>query len=182
MPPAPSYDQSLEGSWKFAPDPRDAGLERHWYASGYDDGRWYAIRTDASWQEQGFPDYQGVGWYRVSFRLPVTLPRTVYLYLGEVASAYRLFVNGREVEHSHVQWPRRLTYADVTAALHAGQRNVIALRVEPPQPPQPTSGRCREGRPDPSRPGRAAQCRATAAHLPRSRRPQASADLDERSA
>ncbi|HEX8755488.1 MAG TPA: TIM-barrel domain-containing protein, partial [Steroidobacteraceae bacterium] len=31
-------------------------------------------------------------------------------------------------------WPRRLTYADITAALHAGQHNVIALRVVPPQP------------------------------------------------
>ncbi|HEY2037151.1 MAG TPA: TIM-barrel domain-containing protein, partial [Steroidobacteraceae bacterium] len=36
-----------------------------------------------------------------------------------------------------VQWPRRLTYADITAALRAGERNVIALRVEPPEPPQP---------------------------------------------
>ena len=135
MPPAPSYDQSLSGNWRFAPDPRNAGLERRWYASGYDDGRWHAIRTDAPWQEQGFPDYHGVGWYRISFRLPVTLPRTVYLYLGEVASAYRLFVNGREIEHSHVQWPRRLTYSEVTAALHPGQRNIIALRVEPPPPP-----------------------------------------------
>ena len=135
LPPAPSFDQGLAGSWKFAPDPNDAGVKARWYAGGYDDARWHAIRTDAPWQEQGFTDYHGIGWYRASFRLPVTLPRTVYLYLGEVAGAYRLFVNGQEVEHSHVQWPRRLTYADVTAALHAGQRNVIALRVEPPQPP-----------------------------------------------
>jgi len=137
VPPVPAYDQSLEGDWKFSPDPHDAGLQGHWYESGYDDSHWSPIRTDASWQAQGFPDYQGVGWYRASFPLPATLPRRVYLYLGEVASAYRLFVNGQEVEHSHVQWPRRLTYADITAALRAGQRNFIALRVEPPQPPQP---------------------------------------------
>ena len=135
MPPAPSYDQSLAGSWKFAPDPNDAGLEGHWYASGYDDRRWHAIRTDAPWQQQGFPDYHGIGWYRATFRLPAALPRTVYLYLGEVASAYRLFVNGQEIQHSHVQWPRRLTYAEVTAALRPGQGNIIALRVEPPPPP-----------------------------------------------
>jgi alpha-glucosidase (family GH31 glycosyl hydrolase) len=131
IPPAPSYDQSLAGVWKFAPDPHAAGLGGHWYASDYDDGRWRPIRTDAPWQQQGYPDYQGVGWYRASFRLPATLPRSVYLYLGEVASAYRLFVNGEEVQHSHVQWPRRLTYADITGTLHPGQRNVIALRVEP---------------------------------------------------
>ena len=135
IPPAPSYDQSLGNVWKFAPDPHDAGLAGHWYASGYDDARWHTIRTGESWQKQGFPHYAGIGWYRISFRVPASLPPAVYLYFGEVASGYRLFVNGTEIQHSHVQWPRRLTYADITAALHAGQRNIIALRVEPPQPP-----------------------------------------------
>jgi alpha-glucosidase (family GH31 glycosyl hydrolase) len=137
MPVAPSFDQNLAGAWKFAPDPHGAGLEHQWFASGYDDARWRPIRTDSSWQQQGFPNYSGIGWYRASFRVPARLPRTVYLYLGEVASAYRLFVNGEEVQHSHVQWPRRLTYADITAALQPGARNVIALRVAPPEPPQP---------------------------------------------
>ncbi|HEX5461127.1 MAG TPA: TIM-barrel domain-containing protein [Steroidobacteraceae bacterium] len=137
MPPAPSYDQSLGNVWKFSPDPHDAGLAGHWYASGYDDARWHTIRTGESWQKQGFPQYAGVGWYRISFRVPARLPSAVYLYLGEVAGGYRLFVNGKQIPHSHVQWPRRLTYADVTAALHPGQRNIIALRVEPPQAPPP---------------------------------------------
>ena len=147
LPPVPAYDQSLAGAWKFTPDPHDAGLAGHWYASDYDAGHWHAIKTGDSWQHQGFPDYQGIGWYRVSFRVPATLPRAVYLYLGEVASDYRLFVNGAEVQHSHVQWPRRLTYADITAALHPGQRNIIALRLVPPPPPQA---------PEPPRPPRPA--------------------------
>jgi len=140
LPPKASYDQSLADAWRFSPDPHDAGVRERWYASSYDDARWRAIRTDASWEQQGYPGYQGVGWYRASFRIADTLPRAVYLYLGEVASAYRLFVNGREVPHSHVQWPRRLTYADITAELHPGRRNVIALRVEPVTPPQPGRG------------------------------------------
>jgi hypothetical protein len=140
MPPRPSYDQSLAGRWRFVPDPKNAGLKEHWYASGFDDAHWRPIRTDASWQTQGYPDYQGIGWYRASVRIPDALPHNVYLYLGEVAGTYRLFVNGQEVPHSHVQWPRRLTYADVTAALHPGKRNVVALRIEPPQLPQPERG------------------------------------------
>ena len=137
LPPRPSYDQSLAGAWKFAPDPRDAGLRGRWYAGGYDDRRWRPVRTGDSWQQQGYPGYQGIGWYRIAFRVPATLPRAVYLYFGEVAEQYRLFVNGEEVQHTHVQWPRRLTYADVTSALHPGARNVIALRVEPPRSPPP---------------------------------------------
>jgi alpha-glucosidase (family GH31 glycosyl hydrolase) len=134
LPPRPSFDQNLAGVLKFSPDPHDAGLQGHWYASTYDDGHWHSARTDVPWQRQGYagrPDYQGVGWYRASFRLPASVPHALYLYVGEVGGAYRLFVNGQEVEHSHVQWPRRLTYADITAALHPGQRNVIALRIEP---------------------------------------------------
>jgi hypothetical protein len=137
LPPRPSYDQNLAAGWRFSPDPHDAGLKGQWYASGYDDARWHPIRTGDAWQHQGYPDYQGIGWYRVVFRVPGTLPPAVYLYLGEVAGAYRLFVNGEEVPHSHVQWPRRLTYADIKGALHPGQSNVIALRVEPPPPEQP---------------------------------------------
>jgi alpha-glucosidase (family GH31 glycosyl hydrolase) len=139
LPPKPSYDQSLAGVWKFAPDPHDEGLQDHWYASGFDDAGWRPIRTDAPWQQQGYPGYQGVGWYRASFRLPARLPRHVYLYLGQVAGAYQLFVDGRRVPHSHVPWPRRLTYADLTTALRPGRRNVIALRVEP-APPPPAGG------------------------------------------
>ena len=137
LPPRPSYDLSLAGQWRFAPDPHDAGLQGRWYGSGRAAARWRAIRADAPWQEQGYPGYEGVGWYRASFRLTAKPPPRIYLYLGEVAGAYRLFVNGQEVPHSHVQWPRRLTYADVTAALRPGRRNDITLRVEAPRPPLP---------------------------------------------
>jgi Glycosyl hydrolases family 31 TIM-barrel domain/Glycosyl hydrolase family 31 C-terminal domain/Domain of unknown function (DUF5110)/Beta-galactosidase second all-beta domain len=137
IPPAPSYEQNLAAGWKFSPDPHDVGLKSHWYASDYDDARWRAIDTDAPWQQQGYPKYQGIGWYRTSFELPSKLPRALYLYLGEVGGTYRLFINGEEARHTHVQWPRELTYASVRAELHPGQRNVIALRVEPPQPAQP---------------------------------------------
>jgi alpha-glucosidase (family GH31 glycosyl hydrolase) len=139
VPPAPSYDQSLGGVWKFSPDPTDAGVKDRWYGSGYDDAAWHRIRTGDSWQRQGFASDQEIGWYRLSLRVPATLPPAVYLYFGQVAGAYRLFVNGREVQHSHVQWPRRLTYAEVTSALHPGERNVIALRVEAPRPPPPAA-------------------------------------------
>jgi Glycosyl hydrolases family 31 TIM-barrel domain/Glycosyl hydrolase family 31 C-terminal domain/Domain of unknown function (DUF5110) len=131
LPPRPTYDQDLAAGWRFAPDPHDAGLKGHWYAGGSDAVGWHPIQAGEPWQQQGYPDYQGVGWYRLSFRVPATLPPTVYLYLGQVAGDYRLFVNGEEVQHSHVQWPRRLTYADITSELHPGERNVVALRIEP---------------------------------------------------
>ncbi|HEY1889999.1 MAG TPA: TIM-barrel domain-containing protein [Steroidobacteraceae bacterium] len=99
----------------------------------------YDQNLPQAWKFSVDSKHPGVGWYRISVRVPVTLPPAVYLYLGEVSGPYQLFVNGGEVRHSHVQWPRRLTYADIRTALHPGQRNVIALRVEPPPQPRPAS-------------------------------------------
>ena len=131
-PPAkPTFDQDISAHWRFAPDPHDVGLAQHWFASGFDDGRWKPVRIDTSWLEQGWPGYQGTGWYRTSVQLPSQLPAHLYLYLGDVQQDYRLFVNGTEVAHSHVQWPRRLTTADIAPYAKARQANVIALRVVP---------------------------------------------------
>ncbi|GLQ52006.1 TIM-barrel domain-containing protein [Dyella flava] len=131
LPPKPSFDLDLSAQWRFATDPRDQGVREQWFAAGYDDHAWKPIHTDQSWQKQGYPDYSGVGWYRTAVSLPATLPDTLYLYFGEVGQTYRLFVNGKEVDHTHVPWPQRLTYADIKPYVHAGQRNEIALRVVP---------------------------------------------------
>jgi hypothetical protein len=131
QPPKATFDMDVSGHWRFATDAHDEGLRQRWFAAGFDDGRWKPIRTDMSWQEQGWPDYRGPGWYRARVALPAQLPAHLYLYLGEVAQDYRLFVNGTEVAHSHVQWPRRLTTADIAPYAKAGQANLIALRVMP---------------------------------------------------
>jgi hypothetical protein len=83
-----------------------------------------------AWQEQGYPDLHGVGWYRTSVRLPQKLPPHLYLYLGEVSKGYRVFVNGREVPHSQIRWPQRLTYTDIGPWVQPSKPNDIVLRVE----------------------------------------------------
>ena len=131
LPPKPSFDMDISKQWKFSTDPHDQGLRHHWFAAEHADGHWEPIRVGMPWQEQGYQTYQGIAWYRTSVRLPAKLPDALYVYLGEVGENYRIFVNGREVTHSHIQWPRRLTYADITPYVKAGQRIEIALRVEP---------------------------------------------------
>jgi len=131
LPPKPSFDMDISTQWRFAMDPNDQGMRQQWFAVGYDDHAWKPIRTDQSWQKQGYPDYQGIGWYRSRFSLPEKLPGALYLYLGEVGQRYRLFVNGKEVEHTRVPWPQRLTYADIRPYVRAGQSNDIALRIVP---------------------------------------------------
>jgi alpha-glucosidase (family GH31 glycosyl hydrolase) len=76
-------------------------------------------------------DPNGIGWYRASIQLPVKLPDALYLYVGEVTKTYQILVNGKEVTHSPVHWPQRLTYADLIPYVKAGRQNEIILRVEP---------------------------------------------------
>ncbi|HXE78292.1 MAG TPA: TIM-barrel domain-containing protein [Rhodanobacter sp.] len=130
LPPAPSFDMDVAASWALAIDPRNQGIDQRWFLPGQGDGQWKPVSIGAAWQAQGYPDYRGVAWYRRSVRLPAHLPGALYLYLGEVSKSYRLFVNGHEVTHSQVQWPRRLTYADIAPYARAGKDNAIALRVE----------------------------------------------------
>lgn len=131
LPPKPSFDLDIANGWKFMPDGRDQGMNQRWFATGYDDHAWKPIRTDQAWNQQGYADDRGIGWYRTSVPLPAKLPDALYLYLGEVGQTYRLFVNGKEVEHSHMQWPRRLTYADIRPYVRPGQANELVLRVVP---------------------------------------------------
>jgi alpha-glucosidase (family GH31 glycosyl hydrolase) len=130
LPPKPSFDLDIAQHWSFAPDPRDRGLGERWYAQAPAQVHWQPIGTGVSWEQQGFHDYHGIGWYRLSLRLPAQLPPALYLYLGEVSGRYRIFVNGTEATHSPDHWPRRLTYTDITPYLSAAGRNEIVLRVE----------------------------------------------------
>jgi alpha-glucosidase (family GH31 glycosyl hydrolase) len=75
-------------------------------------------------------DARGAAAYRASVQLPAELPGALYLYVGEAGGTYRVFINDHEVPHSEAHWPRRLTYADITRYVIAGQPNRIVLRFE----------------------------------------------------
>ena len=113
--PVAAFNFDFSTGWTFAAD-------RH--------GPWKAIEVGRSWQDQGFKDDAGAGWYRATPRLPDKLPGKLYLYLGEVAATYQIFVNGQEVPHSKIHWPQRLTYTDVTPYLAPGKRAEILLHVQ----------------------------------------------------
>ena len=114
-PPAPTFDLDLSGQWSFATDSK---------------GPWRPARVGLPWQEQGFKDFRGVGWYRTTVHLPQVLPPALYLYLGEVARTYQVFINGREAPHSSIHWPQRLTYTDLTPYITAAGDVELLLRVE----------------------------------------------------
>ncbi len=122
LPPRPAFDLDLERLWQFSRASHGASRPPR---TG-----WRPIRVGESWQAQGRRGH-GAGWYRAQVRVPATVPARLYLYLGGVERSYRLFVDGREVSHTQVQWPQRLTSADISRAITPGTINQILLRVEP---------------------------------------------------
>jgi len=117
LPARPTFDLELLHGWTFSKEPRS--------------GHWLPIRIGLPWQEQGYADYRGVGWYRTTVQLPAQLPPALYLYVGEVRKSYRVLVNGREATPSVIHWPQRLTWTDITPYLVRGGENEILLRIEP---------------------------------------------------
>ena len=129
--PGASFTLDLSNSVQFATDPHNVGLSERWYASGHKGTPWKSIRVGQTWQQQGYPDYAGPGWYRITAHVPAHVPAKLYLYLGETRKEYRIFVNGQELKHNIIQWPQRLTYTDVGSLIKPGKANEIVLRVEP---------------------------------------------------
>ena len=152
--PVPSFDVradvpaerdylDLDGRWRFAFDPGDAGPADGWMLAGFDDGRWQVAEVPLPWDlydTPGFGGYDGSGygtgtafrdgyaWYRVGFGVPGTwsgrFVKVCFLGVNYAASVY---LNGTLVgEHEGGHTPFAL---DASAALRPGAPNLLAVRV-----------------------------------------------------
>ncbi|MCX6143687.1 MAG: DUF5110 domain-containing protein [Ignavibacteriales bacterium] len=132
-PEKPTYTVNLTPAWKFKTDPSNIGVKEKWFDATVKDDAWGSIQSGKAWEEQGFPGYDGVAWYRQSLELPVNVPfGPLYLIFGGVDDEYDLYVNGALVKHHGS--PDNSVFNTVTAtevgtALRRGEVNLIALRV-----------------------------------------------------
>jgi beta-galactosidase len=125
---------SLAGEWQLAFDPAEEGIGRGWPGAGPKGGRgsWPAeranpVRVPAIW-DVTYPDAEGVGFYRRTFRVPADWSENVVLLHCDGA-AYRaeVWVNGQFAgSHEGAYTPFEL---DVTRLLRAGAENDIVVRV-----------------------------------------------------
>lgn len=81
----------LSGRWKF-----NLGDDPDWKEKNFDDRDWEKIYVPSSWENQGFPGYDGYAWYRTSFRLPKDLKdQQIFLVLGYVDDVDQTYINGK---------------------------------------------------------------------------------------
>ena len=131
----PKSTQDLGKEWLFQTDPKDEGLAEAWMKIDLNDRDWPLIDANRHWQDQGYPDYHGVAWYRKTAP-PVALEKgqKAFIHFGAVDGDAAVFVNGRQVgEHNLASdgrgWNEPI-YFEITDALAAGKAPAIAVRVK----------------------------------------------------
>ena len=126
----------LPGSnWKFLTDPKGNGHERNYFALGFDDAKWQPIGVGA-WESQGFPDYDGIAWYRIAFDAPAKPDcNAAELNFEAVDEEAWVWLNGVYIgQHalgmSGWNQPFQL---DVTDEIRWGEKNILVVRVNDSQ-------------------------------------------------
>ncbi len=75
------------------------GDNMEWKNPGFDDRSWSDINTKYAWEGQGYGEYDGFAWYRIHFRLPSEMRKSIYLadnllfYLAKIDDAGEVFLN-----------------------------------------------------------------------------------------
>src|SRR6266487_4581582 len=142
---------SLNGMWKFLWDSNYTQLPKNFYAENFSDKAWANFPVPSNWEFKGYgtPIYTNIPYefavqhpnppdipdsidqpaaaYRKIFNFPVAWTgMKVYLHLGAVKSAFRLYINGKEAglgKDSKLE-----SEFDITPYVHQGN-NLIAMEV-----------------------------------------------------
>ncbi|MFZ4622241.1 MAG: hypothetical protein ACOYNS_16895, partial [Bacteroidota bacterium] len=101
----------------------------------YDDEHWSTVSVPGQWETQGFANYDGYAWYRVSFTLPAkALKEELYLLLGKIDDVDDTFLNGIPVgsmgkfpPKDESAWNQQRIYKLTPRALRT--HNTLAIRV-----------------------------------------------------
>lgn len=122
----------LSGSWKFT-----IGDEMSWAETGFDDSAWDNIYVPSSWEDEGYPGYNGYAWYRKSFEYNSKFNfEELTLILGFIDDVDEVYLNGKLIGSSGSFPPNYTTsysserkYHIPDYLLNKTSKNVIAVRV-----------------------------------------------------
>lgn len=124
---------SLEKQWQFSPDKNNIGLAENWNSTHYNDSKWAIVNAGIRWEEQGYPNLDGIGWYRKTINIPLNWEgHDVWIKFGGVNDAYELFVNGEKLSSfgaANITYASKPSFTKITEKLECGKPNLIAVRV-----------------------------------------------------
>lgn len=84
---------NLSGEWKFSTE-KSFSFQK----ANFNDDDWKTVFVPANWESQGFEDFDGYGYYRKKFSLPLDYARDGnYLVLGKIDDFDRVYLNGEMI-------------------------------------------------------------------------------------
>ena len=111
---------------------KDLGIingEAIWAASDFNDNNWKSIKTPVYWEQQGYNDIDGIGWYRKEIILNEEQSNSnATLHLGKIDDADITFVNGVEIGKTN-SYDKDRVYTIDSKILKPG-KNIVAVRVD----------------------------------------------------
>ena len=121
---AQGWEVDLGGEWQF-----QAGDDARWAAPSFDDADWEKLHAPSLWDNQGYQDYDGFGWYRKRFSVPDDLKgKQLTFEHGGVDDDDWVYINGTKVgEGSGCYKPR--SYLIPPGLLRAGTENLVAVHI-----------------------------------------------------
>ena len=118
-----THEQQMSAWWQ-----NDAGTVAHQQAPDFDEGAWQTMNLPGNWEGKGFPNFDGVMWFRRTVEVPAALAgRDLQLNLGYIDDRDTTYWNGVQVGATDEFLKTRL-YTVPGAQIKAG-RNVVAVRV-----------------------------------------------------
>lgn len=111
---------------------KDLGMENGkavWADPDFNDSGWKTIKTPVYWEQQGYADIDGIGWYRKEIILTEEQANTnAVLHLGKIDDADITFVNGVEIGKTN-SYDKNRVYSIESKILKQG-KNLITVRVD----------------------------------------------------
>jgi cephalosporin-C deacetylase len=127
----------LPEKWKFK-----TGDDVAWASVTYNDADWATIIPGSDWEQQGYNDYDGYAWYRVTVTVPSTLKEVAKKYggfdlvLGKIDDVDFTYFNGELIGNLGVLPPKYKSAWDIdrvyripVSKIRWDQPNTIAVRV-----------------------------------------------------
>lgn len=127
-------DIDLKGKWKFK-----TGDSPVWKDTALDDRDWKDVFVPALWETQGFTNYNGLAWYRKTFRVTEKQSKEPLVFLcGQVDDVDEVYLNGcflgrtgkffKETQYEGEYQVYR-AYLIPPGTLEPGRENLLAVRV-----------------------------------------------------
>lgn len=127
--------QDLYGEWRFINrDIKEASR------AAFNDSNWREILVPSRWENQGYRSYDGIGWYRKSFKLNF-IPeagKNYYLLLGKIDDLDVAYLNGQRIGSTmdkrnawrkYKTWAIMRVYKIPSGLLKKNGMNTIAVKV-----------------------------------------------------